>query len=437
MSQVKEIVYPMSVPGYRKHWGIAEAWREIVQNSLDETGKYATELTARGWVIRDKGQGLRARHLILGVTQKPEDEETRGKFGEGLKIAAVVLERLGHHMETRSHDLLIRSGQTDWEFPDGTKETVLKLSFEPLAPPYDGTEVLVEGYSGENFSDKFIYEDDQRIIKSSGKSHLLKLSGKLFVKGIYVGELEKAMFGYDLWDVQLEESRHIADEQSVQQEIASLWSHISDKALILQYLRAMNEGNSYESKCGLPRYVWEQDAWKQAWESEFGKQAVVATSAEFTAQAAWEHAKPIHIFGDASLFARALDLQTDAKFLQDRRHEVRDIVKIKDLSAEKRRLWSAIIRTARDGGYEGPVLLRRFGDDTSGLAANGKIYIDIDTLGNPEDAFGTIVHEVTHNREGSSDNTAEMVLTQDRVIGRILAKRWKKRFENSKPSVEN
>ena len=105
MNEQKQIIYPITLE-YRKHWKEWEAIRELIQNALD-SDKQTTRIYKQdgNLIIEDKGKGLQVKHLLLGISEKQDKENTRGQFGEGLKIALIVLKRLGYDVEIISNNL--------------------------------------------------------------------------------------------------------------------------------------------------------------------------------------------------------------------------------------------------------------------------------------------------------------------------------------------
>jgi hypothetical protein len=78
---------------WRQEWKEWEAIRDIVQNALDESEQYTFGYDASGLWIADKGRGISISDFLLGPA-KLKPDYARGKFGEGMKVSALVLTRL-------------------------------------------------------------------------------------------------------------------------------------------------------------------------------------------------------------------------------------------------------------------------------------------------------------------------------------------------------
>lgn len=86
---------------YVNNWGTWEAVREIWQNALDFNNYTHTwtshELDNKPNVLRitSKDVALEKDTLLLGKSTKANDKKTIGQFGEGYKLACLVLARMG------------------------------------------------------------------------------------------------------------------------------------------------------------------------------------------------------------------------------------------------------------------------------------------------------------------------------------------------------
>lgn len=100
------------VKTYVSHWGMKEAVRELIQNALDSDSPFAYE-----FVPDEEGNNatlrltsefakLSPQTLLLGATSKADNTGAIGSFGEGYKIALLVLTRCGHDVDMLNGDLL-------------------------------------------------------------------------------------------------------------------------------------------------------------------------------------------------------------------------------------------------------------------------------------------------------------------------------------------
>lgn len=85
---------------YVADWDFPMAIRELIQNGVDqetlEPGNIFTIFYENGTLRFENSKSkLKINTLLLGRSSKTHDENTVGQFGEGYKISALVLNRLG------------------------------------------------------------------------------------------------------------------------------------------------------------------------------------------------------------------------------------------------------------------------------------------------------------------------------------------------------
>jgi len=86
---------------YVVKWGVWEALRELIQNALD-TKKYKITYTENEITIKTFAGALDRRNLLLGISSKRGDESTIGTYGEGFKLAMLVLLREGKSISVKN-----------------------------------------------------------------------------------------------------------------------------------------------------------------------------------------------------------------------------------------------------------------------------------------------------------------------------------------------
>ena len=89
-------------PNYVRDWDFGMAVRELIQNGLGQQSVDAKSLFSVDYdpdtqklKFTNARSRLKVNTLLLGRSSKSNDEDTVGQFGEGYKIAALVLNRLG------------------------------------------------------------------------------------------------------------------------------------------------------------------------------------------------------------------------------------------------------------------------------------------------------------------------------------------------------
>jgi hypothetical protein len=228
-------------------WGVWQAFREIVQNALDEM-QYVWNIWPDAYpcfnidtnsVVSDLGRGLAVRHLLVGTSEKPE--WSRGRFGEGLKLALMVLINLGVPVYIRSGSAETGSREIRPTFVqvniEGAPVDVFCVCYKSIPENIVGTQVYIgDPTLCDRFRNNFVQGLPIRCraytlmeTETSGMptkwGHILdcdEARGKIYVRDIYVRDMP-AFFGYNLFDVRLSESRDIASESDIRSGIEELW----------------------------------------------------------------------------------------------------------------------------------------------------------------------------------------------------------------------
>lgn len=281
-------------------WGDWEIVREVVQNSLDAAGSAYIEIVPDGLVITDKGRGFNALNLLMGTTTKSKCE--RGRFGEGLKIAILAAMNAGYTVDILTDSMHIMPQWRTIEIDDPAQgkltAEIMIFKYEKM-PAMNGTKVTIKGYTANTWRERFNIESNKRIIFKAetniceGKKYSSYIIDEdpqcIYVRNIFVHEIsekgEKALYSYDLFNVQLSTDRNIPSNWDLKTEIGRIWSYISDAKLIDQFFKAV-DSEMYESKSNLSSDVMHaahtENAWKTGFKTHYGSNAFLKTADERT-----------------------------------------------------------------------------------------------------------------------------------------------------------
>jgi hypothetical protein len=184
---------------YVKHWGMAEAVREIIQNALDSESPFEYEFAGDRLMVRSRLAKLTVSTLLLGSTSKADSPDTIGSFGEGYKIALLVLVRAGYGVRVLNGDrvwtpMFKHSRQFDAE--------VLCIEDAPATEKIEGLAFEVTGLSPADIAQVresclFMQENIGALMTTSYGKILRERPGRLYVGGLFVCET-KLKFGYDV-----------------------------------------------------------------------------------------------------------------------------------------------------------------------------------------------------------------------------------------------
>lgn len=204
--------FDLNVERVLEHWAPAHAVREVIANALDEAALSKTADPTIGkdgdgiWHVRDFGRGLRYEHL----TQNENAEKLAhgdlviGKFGMGLKDALAVFDRKKIGVTIRSpHGEMSLARQPKHGFED---ITTLHVVVEPTSEPrIAGTDIALEGLKDgavEEAKALFLrYAGDEVLERTPLGAILARRRGqpaRIYVNGLRVATEDDFLFSYDI-----------------------------------------------------------------------------------------------------------------------------------------------------------------------------------------------------------------------------------------------
>ena len=236
---------------YIEHWGVVEAIRELFQNALDQETENAAnkmffDYDSSEEILRigNKSSVLTVASLLLGETTKRSNTNTIGQFGEGYKLALLVLARLGKDLSICNygvkevwHPKLITSRRY------GGKQILVvdvdKVRFWQNVP--DNNLVFeVEGIT----RDEYIAICDSNLHLRPALETLETCygeilcddfyKGKIFVKGLFVNEVSNMEYGYNFppSQVKLDRDRKMVADFDLKWKTSLMWKECGDERLI-------------------------------------------------------------------------------------------------------------------------------------------------------------------------------------------------------------
>lgn len=203
---MKNYELPIS-PNYVCNWGIKEAIREILQNAIDaDSSGYSMKVVYNEninqlQIINDNASSS-VSSLVLGCSSKTDIENMIGKFGEGYKLALVVLLRKGM-------GVTIYNGKETWspsfQYSDNYKTQVLNIDISVNEnSDEDYVEFCIDGINRDLYNELLIYfpcinEDFGDVIESDNGQILLdeQFKGKMYVEGLYIQSDSNFKYGYN------------------------------------------------------------------------------------------------------------------------------------------------------------------------------------------------------------------------------------------------
>lgn len=229
-------------PDYVLSWGLWEAVRELLQNSIDESATnpqakqvFQYDPASETLTIGTTNCHLEPRTLLLGVSGKRDQTNTIGQFGEGYKIALLVLARL-------SYDVVLYNGDKIWrprfEFSEQYQESVLTIEISTNPNPCNGVSFKIRDVDADHFgeiNERYLVDVRENLIYDEDY-----MKGRVFVNGLFVCDVEGLEYGYNFTPdrINLDRDRGMASTFEVAYEASRLWEQSGDDAQLYDNLKA-------------------------------------------------------------------------------------------------------------------------------------------------------------------------------------------------------
>lgn len=233
-------------PDYVSGWSEWEAIRELLQNAIDQRimnkSRVIFEYENEELIIGSTNSVLSPKTLLLGMTDK-RNSKTLGQFGEGYKLALLVLTRLSYKVEIRNgSELWIPKFEYNEEF-----ESHLLVIHRYSAEDCGGVFFHITNVSEDIFgiiTEKYLPDVPFNIILD--EDHLRK---KIFVGGLFVCEIDDLEYGYNFSPnrLVLDRDRSMASTFEVSCATSILWSAVDDDERLYANMSAGGLDTSYVS----------------------------------------------------------------------------------------------------------------------------------------------------------------------------------------------
>lgn len=186
---------------YIPDWTVEDALRELYQNFIDygeySVDKISVDKDYENVIFSNDFTPETANLLIIGDSNKTEN--SRGKYGEGLKMAALVLLRNGGNCIINTVNFsavfkLIVNESTDVK----TLGVTISASLPNIRVHNFDVSVRLPIGIFDNYQDKLIVPTDVLHTNESYGSIVSKPKGNLYVGGLFVCNLKELNYAYDL-----------------------------------------------------------------------------------------------------------------------------------------------------------------------------------------------------------------------------------------------
>lgn len=400
---------------YRHTWGAWESIREVVQNALDARDDLGHEMTI-GRIddiihVDSAGADLDRRVWLMGATGKKAGE-SRGQFGEGLKLAALAALRSGKtftvHTQTETH----LTSLEPFGWVEGADLVLTVQVIKRKGKRREGVGVEITGITDEDWNiakSRLLDLTPPERVTATDEGNILSgeaLRGQVFVRGIYVAT-EDLAYGYDI-KVEVDCDRKMVAHDAARIAMAKAWNAAAVKNLKLveSHIVPMLETSTNDVE-KIATYAHHNviNAAVVHFRKKYGDTAIpVRTSAE--ALEAGHYARSGVVLPTAYVELLERQMLTLSQYRNKYRQSVETTYKLKDLDAEEIMTWEETlalveVAAARLGlaGIEDRASIVKFkGEGLNGLhLGDNTIYISRHLLTAPKELRRVLVHEVSHD----------------------------------------
>jgi len=257
-------------PEYVPSWTVVDAIRELFQNALDQEAQYPDNKASWEYfpdtgrlVIRNTTSRLTLDSLLLGSTTKADDANTIGQYGEGYKIAALVLLRNNKRMVIHNH-----AANETWDprFVDSRRFKCKILTFFIDKLWFDRSknhdlEIEVYSISQQEFDELlkpanlWLHEDGYKVLETNEYGECLSdesQKGMVYVNGLYVCKYDEYKFGYNFkpGHLRLDRDRKLVSDFDLKWLASRFWmqspmvvNYIEEGIADVSYVHAMSYNN--------------------------------------------------------------------------------------------------------------------------------------------------------------------------------------------------
>lgn len=432
-------------PNYVATMTVADAIREIVCNAQDAVVMHGATLTIKHFkrgkrlVVTTDGASIDTSKLVFGQTDKADRDDTIGYIGEGLKLALVVLARTGHEIRIYSAGQLWTAAIETSEAYGGVEVLVVYTRRVSKSLAGESVRVEIEGISAklwEETEDRFLFlktTDDLSVGRRTAMGTNVDVlfaperQGKVYVRGVFVQEIENLAHGYDFRAVKTDRDRKMVDSWAARGAMTEALVALAGedksvaKTLYLQAKAGREDASGYALTYAMGSSL---DALIDCFYEEFGSGAIPC---ETEAQV-----KSLEALGGKggvvpALLRQAIERRTlgAAHHIQSLERSARRFFQHEDLLAEERSNLDLSLEVLAEAGFSGFKLkIAEFSGDLLGIASisDNEIILARKCLSSIKTTVRALVHEVAHLRSKMADGTVHHSLQHEEIWCAVWAK---------------
>lgn len=421
-----KVVYPISVH-YAKNWSVQDAIRELIANALDTDTKVSIGVKDGEAYIIDKGNGIEKKHLLFGNTNKSENQI--GQFGEGLKMASLVLARNGRNMRLITKGFEYRARiERDREFDSDVLVLYLKKSRKKK-----GTDIYFDCTEQEMEKTKNLFLAFNKSFKEVGHG-IYSPGGYIFVNGVKIEPID-SLYSYNLTDAKkcLSRDRKSLNIDAARKEISLSIGMCCNEKFIENFLKDRKHYH-YEQNLDILLSQIAKTDWKNVMKKHFPKHCLPTYTEYDLAAVDKGYTLMSHLTQTQTNILRQLGMPSSNEVATLRGDEklVKKRADVRELSVEGRKRWRTALRKFKKLYGEEVAkkveIVKEFNYNevshgTLGFynERNDTVYVWIDVIEYYTFAtlMGVLIHEHIHRVSGAPDRTREFENALTDELGRI------------------
>lgn len=223
---------------YVPSWTIVDAIRELFQNALDQEAQFPDNKASWSYEdgifkISNKESLLSTQTLLLGCSTKSGDDRTIGQFGEGYKIATLVL--LRNHKRVTIYNYGAREV---WRprfvksrrFGADILTFFIDKEYVWSKVPNDDLTIEVAGITQEEWDEQIVpsnlwLQKTYGIEDITEYGEIIDQPGMVYVNGLYVCKYDPYTYGYNFkpGQLKLDRDRKLASDFDLRWLASKMW----------------------------------------------------------------------------------------------------------------------------------------------------------------------------------------------------------------------
>lgn len=230
--------------GCFSHWTASKAVMELVQNWLDSDGERSHSFSDGVLTLTNANIKVSNKLLMMGMSDKRDDDSKRGQFGVGSIQAMVVLIDLGI-------DVRIYNNDVQWipmfEYDDKFESDIMVIHEYPITSPDTNFTVEIDGLSDEDDDEirqRCLEFQDREVLFSTEYGDVIENiddeCGEVFCGDIYVCQNSQFKYSYNFKPkvIKLSQDRDAVSQWDMQKITANLIMATGDVDFIKEALKS-------------------------------------------------------------------------------------------------------------------------------------------------------------------------------------------------------